>query len=316
MNRYATMNRKTCEHLVSQAAFSKFLHFLVGPNAENGSNRRWSSIQAQEFTHLYSVLATLVCSCDVSSQLTVEPRSLRPMFLETVRAESLIPMPLQMEEAIFRTNNDSYIKEVSTAICDVLGTSQQIINMFIHCSWCNEDFSVKVLKHIRTLLATVPANDMRNLFGALLDLLMVEDPLQLLRIKYVADEPGEGVLAVIKTSNTTDSRRAYQCIKFLVQLANKCPQAKDYLLQNSSRWQWAVQWLKRKMNEHYWAPHTTTSNEYSSSRTFQRTSSAADTLAEATALLTELEAKDGEANASNELDDTATSEDWEKEMTS
>ena len=122
--------------------------------------------------------------------------------------------------------------------------------------------------------------------------------------------------AVIKTSNTTDSRRAYQCIKFLVQLANKCPQAKDYLLQNSSRWQWAVQWLKRKMNEHYWAPHTTTSNEYSSSRTFQRTSSAADTLAEATALLTELEAKDSEANTSEELDDTTTSDDWEKEMTS
>lgn len=316
MNRYATMNRKTCEHLIAQAAFSKFLHFLVGPNAENGSNRRWSSIQAQEFTHLYSVLATLVCSCDVSSQLTVEPRSLRPMFLETVRAESLIPMPPQMEDAIFGMNSDFYIKEVSTAICDVMGTSQQIINMFIHCSWCNEHFSIKVLQHIRALLATVSANDMRNLFGALLDLLMVEDPLQLLRIKCVADEQGDGVLAVIKTSNTTDSRRAYQCIKFLVQLANKCPQAKDYLLQNSSRWQWAVQWLKRKMNEHYWAPHTTTSNEYSSSRTFQRTSSAADTLAEATALLTELEAKDGEANTSEELDDTTTSEDWEKEMTS
>ena len=112
-------------------------------------------------------------------------------------------------------------------------------------------------------------------------------------------------VAVIKTSNTADSRRAYQCIKFLVQLANKCPQAKDYLLQNSSRWQWAVQWLKRKMNEHYWAPHTSSSNEYSSSRTFQRTSSAADTLAEATALLTELEAKDAEGSTN---DDAGSSE--------
>lgn len=36
-----------------------------------GTNRRWSSIQAQEFTHLYSVLTTLVCSCDVATQLTV-----------------------------------------------------------------------------------------------------------------------------------------------------------------------------------------------------------------------------------------------------
>lgn len=124
-------------------------------------------------------------------------------------------------------------------------------------------------------------------------------------------------IAVIKSSNSTDSRRAYQCIKFLVQLANKCPQAKDYLLQNSSRWQWAVQWLKRKMNEHYWAPHTSSSNEYSNSRTFQRTSSAADTLAEATALLTELEAKDGEVNTSDEVVDSEskfTGEDWEKEV--
>jgi len=123
--------------------------------------------------------------------------------------------------------------------------------------------------------------------------------------------------AVIKTSNTADSRRAYQCIKFLVQLANKCPQAKDYLLQNTSRWQWAVQWLKRKMSEHYWAPHTSSSNEYSSSRTFQRTSSAADTLAEATALLTELEAKDGEINTNDDVDESEgklVGEDWEKDM--
>ena len=77
-----------------------------------------------------------------------------------------------------------------------------------------------------------------------------------------------------------------------------------------------MQWLKRKMNEHYWAPHTSSSNEYSSSRTFQRTSSAADTLAEATALLTELEAKDGEVNTSDEVDDSDNKlegEDWEKE---
>lgn len=317
MNRYASMNWKTCKHLITQGAFTKFLVFLVGPNADTGSNRRWSSIQAQEFTHLYSVLATMVCSCDVSTQFTVEPTALQPMFLNSAHADSLIPMPPQMEDAIFGVANDTYIREMSTAICDVMGTSQQIANMFIHCSWCNEHFSVKVLQHIRVLLATVSANDMKYLFGALLDLLMVDDPLQLLRIKCVADEQGDGVLAVIKSSNTADSRRAYQCIKFLVQLANKCPQAKDFLLQNSSRWQWAVQWLKRKMSEHYWAPHTSTSNEYSSSRTFQRTSSAADTLAEATALLTELEAKDGEVATNDNMDDSvgkSGGEDWEKEV--
>lgn len=34
---FSLQNRKTCEHLIAQAAFSKFLHFLVGPNAENVS---------------------------------------------------------------------------------------------------------------------------------------------------------------------------------------------------------------------------------------------------------------------------------------
>lgn len=43
----------------------------------------------------------------------LEPRSLRPTFLETVRADSLIPMPPQMEDAIFGVNSDFYIREVS-----------------------------------------------------------------------------------------------------------------------------------------------------------------------------------------------------------
>lgn len=126
--------------------------------------------------------------------------------------------------------------------------------------------------------------------------------------------------AIVKSSNLGDSRRAYQCIKFLVQLAHRCPTAKNYLLQNSTRWQWAVHWLKTKMNEHYWTPQSTTSNEYSTSRTFQRTSSAADTLAEATALLTELEAKDVDpSQATNLLDDSVvlngSEADWDKELT-
>jgi len=50
--------------------------------------------------------------------------------------------------------------------------------------------------------------------------------------------------------HTSDSRRSYQIIKFLVSLVNKCPLAKDYLLQAATRWQWAVNWLKSKV--HYW----------------------------------------------------------------
>ena len=86
----------------------------------------------------FAFAAFLVRSCDVSTQITVEPRSLRPTFPDTVRTDPLILIPPQMGDAIFRVNNDTYIREMSTTICDVMGTSQQIANMFIHCSWCND----------------------------------------------------------------------------------------------------------------------------------------------------------------------------------
>ncbi|EDO44319.1 predicted protein, partial [Nematostella vectensis] len=288
LNRYANIRRKTCEHLIARETFQLFLSFLVGPSTEYGSNRRWSSLQSQEFTALYTAIATLVCCSDVSSQMTVEPTRPRPLFLDIMRNLPLIPMPLEMDYAIFGANADRYIKEATLAVCEVADTSEQISNMFIHCSWCNENFSTKVLQHLKIQLAAVAANDMKNVFSTLLSLLLLEDPLQLQRIKSAVDD-GDGILALVKSNNASDSRRAYQCIKFLVQLAHRCPTAKDYLLQNSTRWQWAVQWLKKKMSEHYWPPQSYSSNEHSTSRTFQRTSSAADTLAEATALLTELD---------------------------
>jgi len=56
--------------------------------------------------------------------------------------------------------------------------------------------------------------------------------------------------AAISHYHTSDSRRSYQIIKFLVSLVNKCPLAKDYLLQAATRWQWAVNWLKSKVCVH------------------------------------------------------------------
>lgn len=52
----------------------------------------------------------------------------------------------------------------------------------------------------------------------------------------------------IRQFHTSDSRRSYQIVKFLVNLANKCPVAKDYLLQAATKWQWAVNWLKSKVS--------------------------------------------------------------------
>ncbi|KAL3199841.1 hypothetical protein MRX96_043764 [Rhipicephalus microplus] len=145
-----------------------------------------------------------------------------------------------------------------------------------------------------TQYSTVPSNELKNLSQLLLELMKVEDPLQFSRIKLVIDGSREekaefdGLLEIIKSNQNNDSRRSYQGVKFLVTMAHRCQHAKDYLLQAPPTWQWSVNWLKQTMSEFNTQWSSNTSNEDSNTKTFQRTISAQDTLAEATALLTEL----------------------------
>nr|XP_022315424.1 ubiquitin carboxyl-terminal hydrolase 24-like [Crassostrea virginica] len=85
-------------------------------------------------------------------------------------------------------------------------------------------------------------------------------------------------------------------------------------MQIPSKWQWAVNWLKKKMSEYYWTPSSTsaTSNEDSNRKSFQRTHSAQSTLEEAKALLTELESQEGSPEMDTneeEADNTSSSKD-------
>ena len=105
----------------------------------------------------------------------------------------------------------------------------------------------------------------------------------------------EGLLSLIDQQHTSDSCRAYQCIKTLVAAANKSKHIKNKLLEDPGKWQWAVNWLKDKMDEDERGgtinvptaaeASSFESNEDSLSRTFQRTTSAVVTLAEANAIL-------------------------------
>lgn len=91
----------------------------------------------------------------------------------------------------------------------------------------------------------------------------------------------EGVLALVKNNQSTDSCRSYQCIKTLVNATNRSVVVKEYLLQDPKRWQWSVNWLRSKMTGYgYWSPNPGTSrdnvlsNEDPTTRTFHRTTSA------------------------------------------
>uniref|UniRef100_A0A672TVZ8 Ubiquitin carboxyl-terminal hydrolase 24 n=1 Tax=Strigops habroptila TaxID=2489341 RepID=A0A672TVZ8_STRHB len=283
--------------LLRHSALRHMINFLLGPNRQSNQNRRWSSAQAREFGYLHNTVALLVLHSDVSSQRNVAPGLFKQRPPLSITASGpLLTLHEEVEALLFLSEGKPYLMEVMYALRELTGSLSVLIEMVVYCCFCNEHFSFTVLHFIKTQLETAPPHELKNIFQLLHEILVIEDPLQVERIKF-AFETENGLIALMHHSNHVDSSRCYQCVKFLVTLAQKCPTAKDYFKENSHHWSWAVQWLQKKMSEHYWAPQSNVSNETSTAKTFQRTISAQDTLAYATALLNEKD-QSGSSNGS------------------
>ncbi|KAM8930374.1 ubiquitin carboxyl-terminal hydrolase 24 isoform 2-T2 [Pelodytes ibericus] len=280
--------------LLRYSALRHFINFLLGPNRQSNQNRRWSSPQAREFGYLHNTIALLVLYSDASPHRTVAPGTfkLQPSLNTTCPP---LALHVEVEALMFMPEGKPYLLEVMFAMRELPGSLSVLIEMIVFCCFCNEPFSLTVLHFIKNQLETAPQHELKNTFTLLHEMLVIEDPIQLKRLKFAFES--NGLLALMHHSNHVDSSRCYQCVKFLVTLAQKCPAAKEYFKENSHHWSWAVQWLQKKMSEHCWAPQSNVSNETSTAKTFQRTISAQDTLAYATALLNEKD-QSGSSNGS------------------
>ncbi|KAM9530104.1 ubiquitin carboxyl-terminal hydrolase 24 isoform 1-T1 [Salvelinus alpinus] len=294
---FAQRGSGPCHLLLKHSAYRRMLIFLLGPNRQNNQNRRWSPAQAREFLHLHSTLALMTLYSDLNTQHTHD-QGVCKLIVSSIPASSrLLPLNADIMASLFSPEGQPYLLEVMFAMRELSGPLTVLIEMVTYCSFCNEPFSLGVLQLLKTQLETAPPHELKNVFQLLQELLVVEDALQTQRLKY-AFESEKGLLALMHQSNNVDSSRCYQCVKFLVTLAQKCAPAKDYFKDLSGHWSWAVQWLQKKMSEHYWTPQSNVSNETSTAKTFQRTISAQDTLAYATALLNEKEPS-GSSNGSD-----------------
>ena len=95
---------------------------------------------------------------------------------------------------------------------------------------------------------TVNSGELKALSNLLTELMVLDDPIQSDRLTYIIDGGRvDGLLALVKNNQATDSRRSYQCIKTLVNAANWSQAVKERLLRDPDRWQWAVNWLQGKM---------------------------------------------------------------------
>ncbi|XP_064477292.1 ubiquitin carboxyl-terminal hydrolase 24-like isoform X2 [Ornithodoros turicata] len=320
LNNYSQLGTKACKHLFKLEAFKKLLVFLVGPldsstTAAENLPRRWNQPQVHDFDQLHGILVNLILSCDLSRLHTCEAPL--AMAQKLTLAPSLLEMPGEVEEALSGPFAPVYIREVVCACRETSGSVDALVNLLVQCSFCSKPFTYMVIRLVMEQYASVPSNELKNLSGLLLELLKLDDPIQYMRLQLVIDGPQEekpeflGILAIVKANQENDSRRSYQGVKFLVSMAHKYPHAKDYLLQVPRTWQWSVNWLKSTMSAEYsnqWS--NTTSNEDSNTKTFQRTVSAQDTLAEATALLTELSSPEaGDYGMETDQDDPSMDED-------
>ncbi|XP_050400806.1 ubiquitin carboxyl-terminal hydrolase 24 isoform X1 [Patella vulgata] len=317
---YIQMGTKACAHMFGHKGFQRLITFLLGHPATyvNGEeqdcfSRRWSSIQAREFSCLHSALASIILNCDVSSYRTEELGEFKPRMPQTVQPKIFLRMSSEMEKYIFGSDSERYLKEVIQAVRELgTGNLQQIFDMLLYCAFCNTKFSLMVIKQLASHYMNSPSNELKPIFSLLTDLLIIEDPLQLTRLKWVIDgcvdekdNKYEGLISVIRLNHVSDSIRSYRCIKFLVSLTTNCTVTKDYLLQTPTKWQWAVNWLKKKMNS---STSANLSNEDTNRKSFQRTQSAQYTLDEATALLTEMEALES-INSDITMQSTSSSDD-------
>ncbi|KAM5148138.1 ubiquitin carboxyl-terminal hydrolase 24 [Mantella aurantiaca] len=284
---------RAVELLLKYSALRHFVNFLLGPNRKNNQNRRWSSAQAREFGYLHNTIALLVLNSDISAHRTVAPGLFKSHPLNTQGSQ--LTLHPEVEALMFMPEGKAYLLEVMFAMRELPGSLSVLIEMLVYCCFCNERFSLTALHFIKNQLETAPPHELKNMFTLLLEILVVEDPIQMQRVKFAFES--DGLLALMHHSNHIDSSRCYQCVKFLVTLAQKCAAAKEYFKENSHHWSWAVQWLQKKMSEHCWAPQSNVSNETSTAKTFQRTISAQDTLAYATALLNEKD-QSGSSNGS------------------
>jgi ubiquitin carboxyl-terminal hydrolase 9/24 len=168
------------------------------------------------------------------------------------------------------------------------------------CSFLNEKFSAHLINLILTYISN-STGELKSALFLLQNMMLIEDDYQLARLKLTLDGYREGdtinngLLQIIRQTQTTDAKKSYQCVKFIVALGTKSNACKEFLLKNATNWEWAVNWLKSKMcetqNSFYNWNLKNESNEDAEIKTFQRTKSAQRTLDDATALLnsTELE---------------------------
>ncbi|XP_064639618.1 probable ubiquitin carboxyl-terminal hydrolase FAF-X isoform X3 [Lineus longissimus] len=263
--------------------------------------------QYAELGKLYAVVAQLARCCDVSMRCQSSVAGQAP--LPNPHGDPNCPqpvMPIQSQVADILFGRTSYVKK----LIEDCNNTEETTKLLRFCSWENPHFSSTVLSELLWQVAYSYTYELRPYLDLLLQMLLLEDSWQNHRIhnalKGIPDDR-DGLFDTIQRSKNHYQKRAYQCIKMMVNLFTHCAPAAQMLQSNGDlkrKWTWAVEWLHDELERRHYSSNTqyaynnwsppAQSNETSNGYFLERSHSARVTLAKAVELCPEEEQEDTE----------------------
>ncbi|CAG5097169.1 Similar to Usp9x: Probable ubiquitin carboxyl-terminal hydrolase FAF-X (Mus musculus) [Cotesia congregata] len=270
--------------------------------------------QYPELTKLHQVVSMLIRCCDVSSRCQSSMAQAGVQVLPnpygdpSCQPDYLMPIQSQAVDILFiRT---TYMKK----LIEDANVTEDTLKLLQYCCWENPHLSRTVLSELLWQIGFAYTHELRHHMDLLLSMLLMEDSWQTHRIhnalKGVPDER-EGLFETIIKSKNHYQKRAYQCIKCMVQLFSKCRTAHHLLYQNlelKRKWNHAIDWLQEELEKrpytsappythayNNWSPPTQ-SNESTNGYFLERSNSAKKTLERAFELCPEEEPEVEEVN--------------------
>lgn len=245
---YCMTSREARGQLIRLSLPTKFMNLALDENIIPSLKTQYS-----EFGRLHQVVSVLVRSCDVSSRcktasadLTVQPN---PYAFDN--GQYICALPPDAADLLF--NKTNYVKKVIEEATNL----EETFLFLKYCCFENPRMSKLVLDDLTWHVTYYYDNELKPHLDLLLHILFMQDSWQRIRIinalNGTTPNEKEGILDTILRDKIHYQKRAYQCIKFLVNLFSNCEVSSSILKTEQEireKYVQAVNFLSEELDRH------------------------------------------------------------------
>ncbi|OQR72358.1 putative ubiquitin carboxyl-terminal hydrolase FAF-X-like [Tropilaelaps mercedesae] len=282
---YASMGSREKMHLIKSDVPLAFIRLALDDGA--------IKYQYAELGKLYQTIATLLHCLDVTHYQAPadESRSLNSLPANPYARNTLMPMSEHIAEYLFQPS--SFIKK----LLEDANAMEEVVDLLKYLCWENQGMSRNVVSELLWYIAYVCTYEVRPFLDILLHILTIPDSWQMIRIGMTLKgmrNDHEGLFDIIERAQSHYQKRAYQCIKFMVELLSRIPEAFEQA-DTRHRLQAAVEWTRIELDRKHYPGNgqqqsfwSQVSNETSNGYFLERSASAVEMVSRAGQLLAQL----------------------------